>query len=210
MWFELHANVIIATVIFCWWFLSRCGCQTLVSLQCTKLYFFMLEVGFWRTLHYHDVELNAAFQSVLWHLCGPCCWVMLAVSRWMGAHQWSRKQCQLLPVRSLQLLPTATTRCKWFSVSYKGSYGLSSVNKNNFNPTLCSKVLVFLKPFSVNLSWRMLNVADSYVNTCIIKCNPIHCISLSLSFPPSLSHALWLKNAGCHRDSFALWKWEKI
>ena len=60
-------------------------------------------------------------------------------------------------------------------------YTLLSVNKNNSNTTLCSEFLAFLKPFSMNYDWRMLSVTNTYVNTCVIKCNPVHYVFLSLS-----------------------------
>ena len=59
----------------------------------------------------------------------------------------------------------------------------SSVNKNNSNTPFCSEFLAFLKPFSMNCDWTMLNVINTYVNIYIIKCNPVHyvCLSLCLS-----------------------------
>ena len=60
----------------------------------------------------------------------------------------------------------------------------SSVNKNNSNTIFCSEFLAFLKPFSVNCDWIMLSVTNTYV----IKYNPVHYVSLSLSVSHLLRH----------------------
>ena len=49
----------------------------------------------------------------------------------------------------------------------------SNVNKNNSSTTFCSEFSVCLKAFSMNCGWRMLSITNAYVNTCIIKCNPV-------------------------------------
>ena len=71
------------------------------------------------------------------------------------------------------------------------SFKLSRVNKNNSNTntTVCSEFLAFLKPFSMNCHWRMLSITNTYTNTCVIRYNTVHYVSLSL----------WQKNAGHHK-----------
>jgi len=58
---------------------------------------------------------------------------------------------------------------------------VSSVNKNNSNTPFCSEFSAFLKPFSVNCDWKMLSITNTYVNTCVIKCKPVHYLSLSVT-----------------------------
>ena len=68
---------------------------------------------------------------------------------------------------------------------------------------LCSKHLVFLIPFSVNRDWRMLSVINTYINRCVIKCNPVSfclsiCLSICLSVYLSVSQRAVTKiNADC-------------
>ena len=150
----------------------------------------MLEVGFWWTLHYHDVELIASFKVTCVGLVAEWCW--LCSGEWVPI-SGAGNSASFSPSGPSGFYPQPQPDVSGSRVSHKGSYGLSSVNKNNINTTLCSEVSFFLKPFSVSWSWRMLNVTNSYVNMCIIKCNPVHCISLSLShsLPPSLVLCDW-------------------
>ena len=57
-----------------------------------------------------------------------------------------------------------------------------NVNKNNSSATFCSEFSVCLKAFSMNWDWRMLSITNTYVNTCIIKCNPVDYCPFFLSF----------------------------
>ena len=53
----------------------------------------------------------------------------------------------------------------------------SSVTENN-STTLCSEFSASLKPFAMNCDWRTPSFTNTYVNTCVIKCNPVHYVSL--------------------------------
>ena len=155
MWFELLVNVIIATVIFCWWFLSRCGrhCQTFISLQCTRLYLFHVR-GWLLT----DTSLSWCWMQLFEVSCGTCVglvaeWCWLCPGEWVPI-SGAGNSASFSPSGPSSFYPQPPPDVKWFSVSYKGSYGLSSVNKNNMNPHLVFKSFGFLETFLSELKLK--------------------------------------------------------